>query len=64
VELSQLNDSPAGDTSLTAETKAKLMAQWAFAFDLHASLKRDGSVDPRFRVASGDSEAEDDDVVV
>jgi hypothetical protein len=63
VELSQMNVSPAGDTSLTAETKSELMAQWAFAFDLHSSLKRDGTVDPRFRVAGG-GEAEDDDAVV
>jgi len=63
VELSQMNVSPAGDTTVSDETRAKLRAQWSFAFDLHDSLKRDGSLDPRFKAAGQVQESDEDEEV-
>lgn len=63
VELAQMNVSPAGDTAVSDETRAKLRAQWAFAFDLHDSLKRDGSLDPKFKVAGQQPDGDEDDEV-
>lgn len=59
IELSKMNVSPEGDMTLSEETRAKLMAQWAFAFDLHSSLQPDGSLDPRFKIAEDDEDDED-----
>ena len=64
IELSKLNVSPPGDVALSDETRARLKAEWAFAFDLHSNLTRDGSIDPRFKVADGDGEGDEDAVVV
>lgn len=60
LDLAKLNVSPKGDTTLSEQTRAKLLEAWSFAFDLHSSLKRDGSLDPRFKLAGGGSEEEDD----
>jgi hypothetical protein len=62
LELNKMNVSPEGDTTLSAETRAKAAAHWAFAFDLHSSLKPDGSLDPRFKAVGDASEVEEDDV--
>lgn len=51
IELAKLNVSPAADMSLSDETRERLRAHWAFAFDLHASLNVDGKIDRRFKVA-------------
>lgn len=48
VETRQLNTSPTMELELSDETRARLREQWRFVFDLHASLKPDGSLDPRF----------------
>lgn len=61
VELDKMNVSPTGDMTLSAETRAKLVEKWRFVFDLHSSLKRDGSLDARFKVAGDDG---DEDVEV
>jgi hypothetical protein len=63
IELAKMNVSPEGDMTLLPETRAKLMAEWAFAFDLHSSLTRDGSLDPRFKIAGEGSEDDEDAVV-
>jgi hypothetical protein len=49
IDLKLMNVSPDGDMTLADETRARLKAEWQFAFDLHASLKRDGSIETRFR---------------
>ena len=53
VDLKLMNVSPEGDMTLSEETRARLKAEWSFVFDLHSSLVRDGSLDPRFRQAAG-----------
>lgn len=63
VEPAKMNVSPEGDMTLSAETRARLMAEWAFVFDLHSSLTRDGSLDGRFRIAGDDGEDDEDAVV-
>lgn len=62
VDLTLMNVSPDGDMTLAEETRARLMTKWQFAFDLHASLKRDGSIEPRFKTAN-DTDAGEDSVV-
>lgn len=62
LDIAKMNVSPEGDMTLSDETRARLKAEWAFAFDLHSSLRRDGSLDPRFRIA-GDEDGDDDEVV-
>lgn len=62
LELAQLNVSPEGDMTLSDDIREKLRATWSFAFDLHSSLNRDGSIAPRFKLA--DDSAADDDAVV
>lgn len=59
VELAKLNVSPPGDLALSDETRERLKAEWAFAFDLHSSLVRDGSLDARFKAARGDDDGEE-----
>jgi hypothetical protein len=59
VELAQLNVSPPGDLALSDETRARLKAEWAFAFDLHSSLTLDGGLDARFKAARGDDDADE-----
>jgi hypothetical protein len=63
IELAQMNVSPAGDTAVSDQTRAKLRAQWSFAFDLHDSLKRDGSLDARFKVAGQQQDGDEDEEV-
>lgn len=58
LELDQLNVSPKAELVLSDGTLAKLKAEWAFAFDLHGSLKRDGSLDARFKSAGAASESD------
>ena len=62
VDLTLMNVSPDGDMTLAEETRARLTAEWRFAFDLHASLSRDGTIEPRFKAAS-DADAGEDSVV-
>ncbi|MDB5555009.1 MAG: gamma-glutamyl kinase [Rhizobium sp.] len=62
VDLALMNVSPDGDMTLAEETRARLTAEWRFAFDLHASLNRDGAIEPRFKTAS-DADAGEDSVV-
>jgi hypothetical protein len=57
IELKLMNVSPDGDMTLADETRARLKSAWQFAFDLHASLRRDGEIEPRFR-AAGDADAD------
>jgi hypothetical protein len=52
LELQKMNVSPDVDMTLSDGMREKLRAHWQFAFDLHASLKNDGRVAPRFRVSS------------
>ena len=61
LELAKLNVSPEGDMTLSDETRARLAAHWAFAFQLHGSLKRDGSLDAQLTGGAGEV---DEDAVV
>jgi hypothetical protein len=61
VELKLMNISPVDvDVTVSDETLEALRVQWHFAFDLHASLKRDGSIEPRFRAAVEGADVDDE----
>lgn len=63
VELKLMNVSPIDvDMTLSDSTRESLKAAWQFVFDLHASLKRDGSLEARF-LAANDAKADEDSVV-
>jgi len=62
IDLKLMNVSPDGDMTLADETRARLKTAWQFAFDLHATLKRDGKIDPRFQ-APHDTGADEEAVV-
>lgn len=59
VEPEQRNVSPRMEISLTPETTALVREKFAFDFDLHASLQRDGMVEDRFRAWHDDGTEED-----
>lgn len=63
VETKQLNVSPARELVISEETRAKAREKYAFAFELHASLRRDGVIDDRFR-GPIDEDEEDDETYV
>jgi hypothetical protein len=56
VETAQMNVSPEMDLTLSDEARAKIHEKYAFAFKLHASLKRDGTIDPTYRHPAGDGD--------
>ena len=62
VETKQMNVSPEMTLEVSDAIKAKIYAKYAFETDLHGSLRRDGQIDDRFRVAL--SEDDDDDTNV
>lgn len=59
LELSMMNVSPVADMTLSDATHSRLREHWQFAFDLHGSLTRQGSIAQRFRVAAERPDAED-----
>lgn len=59
IEAKRLNISPQLDLELSPSTGELLRRHFAFEFDLHATLKKDGAVDPRFRLENG-AEGDDD----
>lgn len=58
-EPDQLNVSPEMDLSLSNEALALIREKFRFDFDLHASLRKDGKVEERFRQWVDTGEAED-----
>ena len=63
LELATMNVSPDVDVMLSDAARERLRTHWQFEFDLHANLKNDGSIAPRFRVPPEralDDEAEAD----
>lgn len=59
IETKQLNVSPQLDISLSEDLKGLLSKTFAFEFELHASLTRDGTVEQRFRRVRNGFEIED-----
>lgn len=57
VDTKQMNASPEMKLELSDEARAKIREKLAFAFDLHGLLRRDGEIDPRFRL-KGDKDEE------
>lgn len=56
VETKKMNVSPAMPLELSEAAREKIAGKFAFAFDVHASLKKDGTVEPRFRRADDGEE--------
>lgn len=61
VDTRQMNVSPEMVLELSDEARSRIRKKLAFAFDLHASLKRDGTVEQRFRrtASSADEDVEE-----
>lgn len=49
LEITKMNVSPEMPLELSDEAKGLIKDKFAFAFDVHGSLTRDGKLDPRFR---------------
>lgn len=59
LETRQMNVSPQMELSLSDETLALIRETFAFELDLHASLRQDGQVEPRFREWNNRTDEED-----
>lgn len=59
VEAKLQNVSPSMDLVLDGATRQRALQHFAFACELHASLKADGSLDPRFKRGDGDDEPDE-----
>jgi hypothetical protein len=59
LEMRQMNVSPKMQLALPEAAAALIREKFAFDFDLHASLRQDGAIDPHFRAAIHEDEEED-----
>lgn len=60
VETTQMRVSPEMELTLSDEARAAIEKRLAFALRLHASLRRDGAIDPQFRHAGAEADEGDE----